>query len=74
MKLNSLPRFSIGIAIILILTVSYFIELNIDSGSNYETIDTLLGVLVLHSPIIFGLYMLFSAIMIVWGIKKIRIV
>ena len=70
MKLVSKPKFYTGLIILTFLILSYFIKINIDSGSNYETTDTLLGIIIFHSPIILLVYLSIISALIISGIKK----
>ncbi|MEK6844094.1 MAG: hypothetical protein AABX83_01570 [Nanoarchaeota archaeon] len=62
--------FFIGIVIIIILLASYFINLNIENGSNYKIQSSLLGIIIFYNPFILGLYILIAIILIVKGIKN----
>ena len=76
MKLASKPKFLTGIIIIIILILSYFININTyaEAGSNYETADKLLGILIFHNPIVLLVYLIAISILIVTGIKKIMLI
>ncbi len=74
MKLASKPKFYAGIVILALLGVSYFIKLNVDSGTNYQTTDTLLGVIIFHSPFILLIYLAVTASLIISGIRKIKFI
>lgn len=64
-KLTSGWKFKTGIAIIGILIVSYFIKLEVDSGSNYITTQSLLAKLIFENPIILVIYILVALYLIV---------
>ena len=74
MRLSSKSRFYTGIAILIILIMSYFIKMSVESGSNYETQDTLLGILILHKPIFLIVYLIIAVILIITGIKKFKLI
>ncbi|MCH7568008.1 MAG: hypothetical protein IIA87_01170 [Nanoarchaeota archaeon] len=60
----------IGIIILLILLISAFIEIPVESGPNYNTIAPLLGILIFYNPIILIIY-IGIAIFLIWkGIGK----
>lgn len=61
-----------GIAIVLILTASYFIKINVDSGSNYLTSDSLLGIIIFHNPFILALYVLIAVVLGIKGAKRFK--
>ena len=71
MKLASNPKFFTGIIILLLLAISYFVKTNAESGTNYQTQDTLLGIIIFHNPIILLVYLAVSTALIISGIKKI---
>lgn len=73
MGVASKIRFYSGLIIIIILVISYFIKINVDSGSNYQITDTLLGILIFHNISILFAYLMISAILLIIGIKNIRI-
>lgn len=58
--------FWIGILSFLFLLISYFIKINIDSGSNYVTRDSLLGILIFHNIFV----LIFYGILILFFISK----
>jgi len=58
-----------GIFIFITLIMSYFIKINVDSGGNYTTSDTLLGILIFHNPFILALYVLIAIVLIIKGRK-----
>jgi hypothetical protein len=62
--------FYAGIIVLTFLGVSYFISFNVDTGNNYETYDSLLGIIIFHNPFILCLYILFSAVLIYNGLKS----
>ncbi|MGV8142071.1 MAG: hypothetical protein ACP5NS_00360 [Candidatus Pacearchaeota archaeon] len=74
MKLASKSKFFIGISLLVVLIISYFIKINSDYGSNYETYDTLLGKLIFHSPFVLFIYILIIFGLIFTGIKKVRFI
>jgi hypothetical protein len=54
-----------GIALAMFLILSYFIKLNVEGGTNYNTQDSLLGVVIFHNPFILGFYVLIVVVLIV---------
>ncbi|MEK6846884.1 MAG: hypothetical protein AABY16_01820 [Nanoarchaeota archaeon] len=74
MVLASKPKFFAGISIALILIISYFIKLNVEEGTNYQTSDTLLGILIFHNPFILLIYLSIATALIISGIKKIKFI
>ena len=73
MRFASRFKFFLGITILLILFLSYFLRFNVEIGANYVTEDTLLGLLIFHNFFVLILYLLISAWLIVSGIKRIKI-
>ncbi len=74
MKLTSKPKFIIGIFALILIILSYFIKINSESGSNYQTQDTLLGILIFHNPLVLFAYIIISFFLIISGIKKIELI
>lgn len=66
-------RFFTGIFILLFLLVSYFINFETDIGDNYVVSDTLLGILIFHNVFILGFYLLIALLLIITGVKRIRL-
>ena len=62
--------FWIGISILIIVAVSYFVKINVEQGSNYVVKSPLLRVLIFHNPFILGLYIMIALVLIIRGIKK----
>jgi len=56
-----------GIVILLFLALAYFIPLELELGDNYVVEDTLLGVVVFHSPIVFLLYLTVGIVLLTIG-------
>ena len=64
-----------GITIIIILIVSTFIKIQVDSGTNYGTNSLLLGILIFYSPIVLLIYIAIALFLIWKGLgKKIKFV
>lgn len=59
-----------GIVILLVLIGFYFIKIESDSGINFQTYDTLLGVIIFHNFFVLMLYVLIALLLIVTGISK----
>ncbi len=55
----------IGISVLLLLVISFFIKIRIDEGANYYTESSLLGALIFYNPFILGLYILIAIYLIV---------
>jgi uncharacterized membrane protein len=65
----------LGIVFLALLLVSFFIKIPIESGSNYKVFSPLLGIIIFNNPIILGIYILISLILIISGLKgKIKFV
>ena len=73
MKLQNKKTFVLAILILLVLFTSYFIKFQVDEGSNYQTADSFLGVLIFHNPIILVIYITLGLILIFLSFKKLRI-
>jgi len=74
MKLASKSKFYAGITIIALLAISYFIKIKVDVGSNYEITDSLLGIIIFHSPIALIIYIAIAGILMSAGVKRIKLV
>ena len=74
MRILNKKLFYTGITILAILIISYFLKFKVDEGANYEVIDTLLGTIIFHNPIIFMIYLIIALTFIISGIKKLRLV
>lgn len=74
MKIVSRFRFYLGILIILFLLISYFISIDVDTGSNYVVSDTLLGIIIFHNLYLFILYLLIAGFLILTSSKRFKIV
>ena len=59
----------IGVIILLILAISYFINIDLENGANYITKSSILGVIIFYNPFIFALYILIALILILKGIR-----
>ena len=69
MKVISHLKFWAGIGIILIVFLSYFVKISVDSGTNYVVESSLLGTLIFHNAFILGLYILVSVSLIISGLQ-----
>ena len=69
-KINKSVCFFIGVAIFLILLLSFFVKIKVEDGLNYITYDTLLGILIFHNPFVLGIYVLIVVILIVKSLSK----
>lgn len=70
MNIRKERYFWAGIIIALLIVVSYFVKIKVEAGLNYEVYDSILGILIFHSPIVFALYALISIVLIVKGLKR----
>lgn len=60
----------LGIIILFFLLISYFIRIRVDYGANFITYDSLLGIIIFHSPIFLGIYAVIAVFLILIGLKK----
>ena len=67
MKIRKPFYFWGGIVIGIFLILSYFIKIEVDSGSNFVTRDSLLGILIFHSPWMLGFDILVVLGLIYYG-------
>lgn len=74
MKFVSKFRFILGILILIVLSLSYFVRYNSEYGNNYVVEDSLFGTLIFHNAYILALYLTISIILILTGIKKVKFV
>jgi len=74
MKLVNKLRFFSGIIGLLLLFGSYFVEIEVDSGVDSVTFDTLLGIIIFHNIFVLSFYILIACLLVLTGIKRIRIV
>lgn len=74
MKVMNKFRFYLGISIVFILIVGYFLRIEVDSGANYTVTDTLLGIIIFHNFFVFVLYLLIAGFFVFTGVKKLRFV
>jgi len=65
---------ALGILILLFLTASYFIKIDLDSGANYNLETRLLAVLIFYNLFFLALYILIAVSLILIGLRKIRLV
>lgn len=70
MKIKKKLFFWLGILILVVLGVSYFVNINVDTGGNYKVISPLLGVLIFYKVYILILYILIALGFIFIGLKK----
>ncbi len=73
MKVKNPLRFYLGIILGFFLLISYFINFEIDSGSNYIVKDSLLGILIFHNLFIFAFYVLIFLWLILSSLLKFKI-
>ncbi len=70
LKIERKGYFWAGIIILALSIIFYFIRFQIDSGSNFITYDSLLGIIILHNPFILGLLILIIVALIAAGFRK----
>lgn len=70
LKIKKKGYFFIGCLMLIFLISSYFVNVPIEDGANYNTIDTLLGIIIFHNPFILALYVLIGVVLIVKGFGK----
>jgi len=58
--------------IVVFLIVSNFITIEVGSGANYLTKDTLLGLLIFHSPWVLGFYVLVILGLVYYGLGRLK--
>jgi len=58
-----------GVGILLVLGMSYFVKIPVETGVGYEVYSPLLGLLILYQPIILGLYIIAGGYCIWRGIR-----
>ncbi len=68
-RTNSIYLFS-GIFILVFLGISYFINIDIETGANYLTQSSLLGYIIFYNPFILGIYILIAIYLMFLGKKK----
>ena len=54
----------IGIIILIILAISYFININVENGINYTINSSLLGVIIFYNPFILAFYIFIAVVLI----------
>jgi len=74
MKIKNKKSFYTGIAILIFLLVSYFIKFQVDAGSNYLVYDSLLGILIFHNLFVLVAYIIIGVILVILGLRKIKLV
>ena len=57
-------NFYLGISIIILLIISYFIKFTVEEGSNYALESSLLGAVIFYNPFILGIYLLIALVFI----------
>lgn len=62
--------FWIGLIIIVLLGASYFIKINIDSGTNYNVEESILAIIIFQNVWVLVLYLLVCAFLMFFGIRK----
>ncbi len=69
-KVKNPWAFYLGIIILIILGVSYFITIDVADGANYVTRSSLLGKIIFYNPFILALYIVIGIALIVSGLKR----
>jgi len=57
-------KIKLGLTWIFILILSYFIKINVESGSNYNVEDRILYIIIFHNPYVLGIYLLLAIILL----------
>tara|TARA_Y100000310_G_scaffold345284_1_gene463411 strand:- start:5684 stop:5896 length:213 start_codon:yes stop_codon:yes gene_type:complete len=70
MKIGNRLLFWIGIGLFVLLGISYFIGIDVESGANYIVQDSLLGILIFHNPFVFAFYILIGIVLIVKSFRS----
>lgn len=68
--IKSKSYFWTGVGILAFLIISYFIKIPVDSGINFITSDSLLGIIIFHNPFILAFYILFGISLIMKSIRR----
>lgn len=63
-------KFVSGIIILVVLLISYFIKLNVDSGANFSTTQPLLAKLIFESPFVLAVYVLAGLALMLSGLSE----
>lgn len=63
--------FWIGIIMAVLLLLSFFIKINVDSGSNYIVKDSILGIIIFHNPFVLAFYILITVSLVVPFLKNV---
>ncbi len=75
MNIKSPLLFWIGIALALFLLISSIIKVEVESGLNYVTYSSLLGILIFYNPLVLIIYIILIVFIIYKGIsKRIRLI
>ncbi len=69
MKIENRKYFGVGIGVLIFLILSYFINIPIESGTNYLITDSLLGILIFHNLYILIIYSLIAMFLICKSLK-----
>ena len=59
-----------GILVPILLAISYFIKINVESGANYATKTSLLGYIIFYNPFILGIYVLIAIYLVYLGNRR----
>lgn len=59
-----------GVIILIVILISYFTRIKVNSDINSITYDKLLGIVIFHNPFILLIYIVIAIILIVKSIKK----
>ncbi len=62
-------KFVAGSAILLVLILSYLIEIPVESGPDYISYSPLLGIIIFYNPFILAFYIILSVILIIKSIR-----
>ena len=62
--------FWIGLVFLILLGASYFVNIQVDDGSNFATYDRILGIVIFHNSWILCFYVLIGLGLIFFGLRK----
>ena len=62
--------FSLGIGILVLLVIAYFIPYTAEEGGNYLVKERILGIIIFHNPFILALYILAGTVLLFEGLRR----
>ncbi len=69
MKKREKVYWGIGLGILIILTIAYFIPVTVEDGANYETVTPLLGLIIFYNARILAIYIIIALLFMFLGLK-----